>query len=87
MVDEEAGADLRARMDFNACEESADVRDEPAGRAQAMSPQPVRGAMEVQGVKARIAQQDLDDAPGRRVSIESRPDIPSDGVEHTRLAY
>jgi hypothetical protein len=86
VIDEEAGADPRARVDLNAGQESTEVRDEPAEGLQPMIPQPVRDAVNVQGVDPRVAQEDFDRAPGSRVSTQGGPDVLSDASEHAMLA-
>ncbi len=86
MIDEKARTEHGARMDFDAGQESTDVGDEASESLQSMGPEPVRDAMEEEGMKTRITQEDFEGAASRRVTIQGSPDVPLEGFEHAMLA-
>jgi hypothetical protein len=59
MVDEEALADLGARVDLDAGEDTAELGNEPGRHAQASLMKRMSQAMQLAGVKARVGQYDL----------------------------
>jgi hypothetical protein len=82
MIDEEALADGRARMNLDTGHRSRELADhasrrEPAGAIQAM-----RHAMQQHGVEARVAQYDLEHTAGGRIAPEYRVDLLANRLEH-----
>ena len=75
VVDEEAAADRRAGMDLDAGEEAAELRDEAAAQLPVAPPEPVRQAMENQGMQPGIAEYDLQPRSCGRIALEDRLDI------------
>src|SRR5437868_632683 len=59
VIDEDATADRRARMDFNAGEPATHLGGEAAEPAEATKPEPVRQLVDVDGVQPGIAGQDF----------------------------
>ena len=82
VVDDEPAADLRARMDLDGRQNLADVGDEPRQQAGGMPPQPMAQPIEQQRMEARIAQYDLEPAPGRRIAGLERHDILLEPLEN-----
>ena len=77
VVDEEARADRRSGVNFDACQKPRDVHD-PARNER--HPAPLEGAGEAMReprVKARVEEHHLRHAAGRRVARHRRPDVVS----------
>src|SRR5262245_41596325 len=69
VVDEEAVADGRARVDLDAGKESAQVGDEAAQEAPLAHPERMRQPVEPDGVQAGVAEEDLGGAAGGGVAL------------------
>ena len=85
VVDEEAAADGGAGVDLDLGEEAADLRDHARQQRDAPAIELVREAVRQDGVEARIAEEDLDDALGRRVFPENGVDLLPDGSKTCRV--
>ena len=72
VVDEAARADDRRRMDLDAGQEPADVRQKPRRKSQAPPPKKVGDAVHLERVKARVAEEHLPDAARRWIPLEDR---------------
>jgi hypothetical protein len=79
VVDEQAGADRGARMDFNPGKEADGMRDDPPRKLQMPLPEPMAEAIAPHGMKSRIAEEDLDRPAGRRIAVQDGPDIFAEG--------
>ncbi len=75
MVDEEAAADLRTRVDVDAGGRVGDFRADPRQQRQAGAIQMVRQAVVDHRQDAGVAQQHLIHAAGRRVAVIGRQHI------------
>src|SRR5207249_2347213 len=64
--------DPRPRMDLDAGDEAAEVRDEPWHDRHTLAVQVVRQPVQPDGVQSWISEYDLDDVLGRRVTLEDR---------------
>ena len=82
VVDEEPPAYGRAGMDLDAGEEASEMRYQPAEPAQIHMPQPIRDAVNAQGMKAGIAGDDLPSRARGGVAVEYAGDVFTDTVEH-----
>src|SRR5437773_8247964 len=82
VVDEEARTELRGRVDLDAGHEPREVRDEARHCEPPVMPERMRQPMEHERVHARVAQEDLERRPGRRVTLEHRPDVAPERVKH-----
>src|SRR5690606_31105426 len=82
VIDEEAGAQLRPRVDLNARQEPADVGDDPGQNVAPAAVEPVGDSVDLDGVEARIGQDDLPDALDGRVPLEDHLDVPLDPFKH-----
>ncbi len=82
VIDEKLAADLRSGMDFNPGQEPADVRYETPKEKKLVTPEPVGDAVDPEGMKSRIAEDDLQGTACRRVTIKNRIDIFSKALEH-----
>src|SRR5205085_11730148 len=87
VVDEDARADLRARMDLDAGQPAAEVRGEAPEPLQLMEPEPVRELVDVDRVQAWIAGQYLPRRAGRRVAVEDARDIAAQSREHPAILW
>ena len=75
VIDEKTPADLRARVNFDAGEKAANMRDHARKPAQALAPEPVREPVDQQRMKAGIAGDDFPRIAGRRVALEDDRDF------------
>src|SRR5512135_3817935 len=82
MVDEHAAPDCRARMNLDARQPAPEMRGEAPEPGQAVRPEPVRHAMDLQHMQSRIAGQDLPGIASRRVAIEDAADVFTQSPEH-----
>ncbi|MNT50691.1 hypothetical protein D3C72_1876220 [compost metagenome] len=82
MVDEDAPADDRARMDLDARDDAGDIGNEAPHPLHAPRPAPVRPAMHDDGVQARITGQHLPAIAGGRVTFDDAVDVFAQVVEH-----
>ena len=67
VVNDEAAADLSARVDLNAGKVSGQLGIEPGQEKEPVAVEPVGHPVEEDGVNAGVKEQDLQLAPGRRV--------------------
>ena len=67
VIDEEAPADARARVDLDAGEEARELRQEPRRRAQTRPPQPVGHPVRPDRVQPGVRERDLEAAARGRV--------------------
>ena len=82
VVDEEAPADGGAGVDLDARQKAADLRDHARHQRHPPAIQPVRQAVQQDGVEAGVAEEDLDHALGGRVFPENGVDLFPDGSQH-----
>jgi len=82
VVDEDALADDRARVDLDAGEPARQVRDEAPQPLQAVHPAPVRGQVQPDGVQAWVAGDHLEAAARGRVAVEDALDVGSQAGKH-----
>ena len=75
VIDEEAPADVRAGMDFDAGDPARELAQQPAEQLQLMLPQPMRHAIEPDGVQSRIAEHHFERGARGRVAVEDRLDV------------
>src|SRR5204862_1735755 len=85
VVDEDAGADFRARVDFDAGEEAPEMRGEAPEPLQSMQPEAARELVDPDRVQTRIAGQHLPSTAGRRVALEDAGDIAAQLRKHASI--
>ena len=85
MIDEEPRADLGPGVDFNSSEETAEVREKAAQKVEMVPPDPVGEAMEVDRMKTWVAEEYLNQASGRRISVEDGSDVSLQTAEQLSL--
>ena len=86
VVDEHAGADPGAGMNFNAGERTPHLADAAGDELerQAAAPKPMAEAVQADGVEAWIATQHLQPTASRRVALANDGEIGSDLIKHRR---
>ena len=82
VVDDHPAADNGTGMDLDPREEAADVGDEPGPELEVMGPEPVRPAVEPEGMEPRVAEEDLGRRACSRVLRKNGPDIFPEAIEH-----
>mmetsp|Transcript_39169 Transcript_39169/g.91926 ORF Transcript_39169/g.91926 Transcript_39169/m.91926 type:complete len:325 (-) Transcript_39169:72-1046(-) len=82
VVDEDPAADARPRVDLDAGQKAAPVRQPTRQPLVAMVPQPVRAAVEHQRMQAGVARQHLPGGTGCRVAFEDQGDVFAQALEH-----
>ena len=85
VVDEHAVADPGAGVDFNAGSQSPQLAQQPSyqgQRRQPPAPQPVAETVQGQGVQPWIAEQDLQRASRRRISLLDDCQVGQQCLEH-----
>ena len=75
VVDEDALANHRTGVDFNAGEPAPNVRDKTAQPLETMRPAPVRGAMPPDGVQTGVAGDDFPSAARGRIALKNALDV------------
>ena len=75
-------ADGCPRVDLDPRQETGNMGQQPGGKPHVPFPEPVRGAVEPDGVKSRVAEQDFQNALGGRVPLEDDLDFVPDPVKH-----
>ena len=81
VVDEEALADLGARMDLDAGKEAPNVRYQPRRHLQPLLVQGVGDAVQLPGVKTRVGEHDLEVVDGGGIAPARRLDVTLDAVQ------
>ena len=84
VVDEEPIADLHAGVNLDARQEAPEMRDEAPQKLEVAVPRPMRHAVELDRVKTRVAQNDLQARAHRRVALEDDIYIFAKSLEHYR---
>jgi hypothetical protein len=84
VIDEKPAADRRARMDFNSGKKPRYLRYKPGKKRDILLVKPVSQPVEEDRMKARIAEDDLDDAFGSRVFAKNSIDLFPDRAKHGR---
>ena len=82
VVDEQARADRRAGMDFDAGQAAHHLREPARQQFQPVHPQPVCDAVAPDGVQAGIAEQHFQQTARGRVAFEHRLDIAAKRFQH-----
>src|SRR5581483_41293 len=75
VIDEETPADLSGGMDFDAGEPAKALRIETSQQAKMASPEPVADVVSPDGVKAGVAEQDLEVGASGGVALEDCGDV------------
>ena len=75
VVDEQPPPDLGARVDLDAGQEPAEVRDQPRQRDPAAHREAVRQAVDDEGVDAGVGEQDFERGARGRVAVFSDLDV------------
>ena len=75
VVDKKAPANRGARVDFNAGEKSVKVGDAASEGTGTGAPEEMGGAVQPDGVEARVAEQNFNDVAGGRVPAENTLNI------------
>jgi hypothetical protein len=72
-------------VDFNSSEETTEVREKAAQEVEMVPPDPVGEAMEVDRMKTWVAEEYLNQASGRRISVEDGLDVSLQTAEQLSL--
>ena len=83
MIDEAAAADARSGVNFNARKASRELRDYPSEGEPPASVKAMRQPMQEDRVKARVAEEDFQNAARRRIAPEDGVDLFTDRREQT----
>ena len=83
MIDEESLADRRARMNLNTCQKAREIGDQPREKDPPAHIERMRQAMQPDGMESAVAENDLDHALCRGVSLKDNADITFDPCEHS----
>src|SRR4029077_17668393 len=84
VIDEETMTDAGARVDLDAREEAAHLRDHARNQRQIPAVELVGETMEQERLKAGIAEDDFKDALSRRVLAENGFDLLPDSLKHDK---
>jgi hypothetical protein len=82
MVYEESATNLRPRMYLDSREKPANVGDKPSDKKHLMFPEPMAHPVEQHRMIARVAEKNLENASGRRVTFKNCIDIITDCRKH-----
>ncbi len=82
VIDKKTLADTGSRMNLDAGQKAADMRNKAAEEIELSRPQCMSQPIKQQGMKPRVTEEDLGHAAHGRVSIVNRFDILLEGVEH-----
>jgi hypothetical protein len=85
MVDEKAFSDISPGVDFNACAETADMRNQTRKERHMPVPQRMSQAVKLPGMKAGISKKDFTDISGCRVVLKDRLYITSNAPDKLHL--
>jgi hypothetical protein len=72
-------------MDLNTCDASIELRQYPGQQREARPVHPVRGAMQQNGMKAGVTEEDFQDALGGWIPVENGIDLFPYHPKHTAL--
>jgi hypothetical protein len=86
VIDEKSFSNGRRGVDLDAGQDPSDLRNSPREEWNVMAMEPMRHAVGQERVKAGIGQNDFNRTRSRRVSIEHRSQILSNGGEHTEFS-
>ena len=84
VVNEDALANHRAGVDFNAGQPAAKVRSEATQPLEVVRPAPVRRTVPPDGMQTRITGNDLPGAARRRVAVKNALDVRTQSGKHQR---
>jgi hypothetical protein len=80
-----SAADVGARMDLNPRHSSIELRNDPRQQGEARRIDSVRGAMQQDGMKSGVTEEDLQRALGGWIAVENRFNLFAYGPKHTAL--
>jgi len=86
VIDEKAASNPRPRVDLDAGERPANLRDDAWDQRHAGLVKTMGEPMKQDRVKARVAEYDFEDAFGGRIFPKNRLDLLADGAEHETFA-
>jgi hypothetical protein len=87
VIDEHPSTDASPGMNFNAGQNTPEMRHEPAGEQPAVIPKPVGDTVIEQRVKPRITQHDLKPRSGCRIACQCRVNFFSQVLPQHRYHY
>jgi hypothetical protein len=82
VIDEKPFANLDCRVDLDTSKHPGDVGGKPGKELQVPPPKPVGDTVEKEGVEPRIAENNIQRAPTRRIPFLDCPYVRSDVFKH-----